>query len=86
MTQATDNAGGQFALGETIAFVRDSVHCLAKIPAGTSGEVIDVDPETDDLVVHLHRIFPELAHTGNTIWIPREKFGAIDRFTRAVAS
>lgn len=70
-------AAASFVEGTRVTIIKDVTLCLADIPAGESGEVIDVDPENGDLVILLDNPFPDLLHTGNTIWLPAQQYDVL---------
>jgi hypothetical protein len=75
MTEEPDNA---YHPGDNIIITRNVTRCLVEIPAGETGDVIDVDPETGDLVILFHNPVPGLDLTGNTVWLPATRFHVIE--------
>ena len=63
--------------GNHVVITEKVNRCLVEIPVGETGEVIDVDPETGDLVILLDNFCADLMHTGNTIWVSAQQHGAI---------
>jgi hypothetical protein len=67
--------------GSHVVITEKVNRCLVEIPAGETGEVIDVDPENGDVVILLDTTFADLSHTGNTIWSPAEQVSVFERAT-----
>jgi hypothetical protein len=77
----TTNTDSTYRPGDNVIITKNVTRCLAEIPAGETGDVIDVDPELGDLVILFHNPVQGLEITGNTIWLPRAMLDVIDQVT-----